>query len=632
MKESIIVRCPECGQWVEIPYSGAGTRALESFGRAYEVGENFAKGMGLSSKMQKALGTFTSFAGGATGVTYAKAAFEGAFGDAYNGSCPECGHEFSYDNDSFDETEEYNDFLEELEQEKRENSLSYILKSRFNDDDIIPENVEIIDKYIKDLENAVKSEEDAALRSDLYDILSLMYWWKEEDETALEYSDKACAEPIERNELSPLLRAYYISELDYIEDKQVKNHYENLSDIIKFKFMDDGYLLTKEAYRKAFERSKQIYVDGFLSIPPSERRFIVLSDKFDTFSDNFYVLPFGNLPKGLLIDGDPEENELYIRHPYKANKYILAKNYAISIFRDKAYEFKDIMVKLGAKEFFFTDTSESTNSIEGSKHFEAGANVSIAGKGGGGINGQYDTMAREQRKALNQIKEHTKYNLTEIYPYVPEDTVWYPHEEKWQKEVEDRLDGRTSVGDYVITLNESVSVSQKKQLKINADLKLLAGEGNANFGYEGNIAKDLEVLHTWKCHVEFYPISMYSKDGFRKTEKLKSFADDQISAEEQKYLDAIKVCVADGEFGGSERRFLNRVRIKLGISEERAAELETSLQKPQLTEEEQEYFETYQEALEDGVISEKERCMLDTIMKMNNISEERAKEIEMLNK
>ena len=632
MKESITVRCPECGQWVRIPYTGAGDRALESFGRAYEIGENFAKGMGLSSKMQKALGAITSFAGGATGVTYAKAAFDGAFGDAYNGSCPNCGHEFSYDNDSFDEIDEYNEFLEELEQEEREDSLSYMLISRFHDDDIIPENTEAIDEYIKNLEIAVESEEDAKLRSDLYDILSLMYYWKGENEIALEYSDKACAEPLKENEFSPLLRAYYISKLDYIEEEQVKIHYDNLSDIIRYKILDDGYLLSKDAYREAFERSKQIYVDGFLSIPPAERRFIVLSDKFDTFSDNFYVLPFDKLPKGLLIDGDPEENELYIRHPYKANKYILAKNYAISIFRDKAYEFKDIMVKLGAKEFFFTDTSESINSSESSKHFEAGANVSIAGKGGGSINGDYNTMEREQRKAFNQIKEHTKYNLTVIYPYVPEDTVWYPHEEKWQREVEDRLDGRTSVGDYVITLNESVSVSQKKQLKINADLKMLAGEGNANFGYESNIAKDLEMLHTWKCHVEFYPISMYSKDGSQEPEKIKPSINDQITAKEQEYLDAIKVCVADGELGGSERRLLNRVRIKLGISEERAAELEASLQKPQLTEEEQEYLEAYQEAMEDGVVSKNERCMLDTLMKMNNISEKRAKEIEMLNK
>lgn len=93
----------------------------------------------------------------------------------------------------------------------------------------------------------------------------------------------------------------------------------------------------------------------------------------------------------------------------------------------------------------------------------------------------------------------------------------------------------------------------------------------------------------------------------------------------------MKECLADGEIGASERRLLNKLRVKLGISEERAEKLEASLQKPQLTEEEQEYLEAYQDAMEDGIIPDKERRLLDKLMKMNNISEERAKEIEMLN-
>ena len=100
---------------------------------------------------------------------------------------------------------------------------------------------------------------------------------------------------------------------------------------------------------------------------------------------------------------------------------------------------------------------------------------------------------------------------------------------------------------------------------------------------------------------------------------------------ENEYLEELKECLADGEIGASERRLLNKLRVKLGISEERAEELEASLQKLQLTEEEQEYLEAYQDAMEDGIISGKERRLLDKLMKINNISEERAKEIEMLN-
>jgi hypothetical protein len=66
----------------------------------------------------------------------------------------------------------------------------------------------------------------------------------------------------------------------------------------------------------------------------------------------------------------------------------------------------------------------------------------------------------------------------------------------------------------------------------------------------------------------------------------------------------------------------------LGISEERAKELEASLAKPQLTEDEQEYIEAYREYLVDGSIDEKLRKRLDIFRKGLGISEERAKELE----
>lgn len=97
---------------------------------------------------------------------------------------------------------------------------------------------------------------------------------------------------------------------------------------------------------------------------------------------------------------------------------------------------------------------------------------------------------------------------------------------------------------------------------------------------------------------------------------------------EQEYIAELKECLADGDIGSGERRLLDKLRSKLGISEERAAELEASLRKPQLTAEEQEYLEAYKEVVEDGAISEKERRLLNKLIKMYNISETRAKEIE----
>lgn len=100
------------------------------------------------------------------------------------------------------------------------------------------------------------------------------------------------------------------------------------------------------------------------------------------------------------------------------------------------------------------------------------------------------------------------------------------------------------------------------------------------------------------------------------------------STEEQEYLEELKECLADGEIGPRERRLLDKLASKLGISPERAADLEASLSAPALTDDEKEYFEEVQAVLADGEISDKERRLLEKLRKMLDISEERAKEIE----
>ena len=121
-------------------------------------------------------------------------------------------------------------------------------------------------------------------------------------------------------------------------------------------------------------------------------------------------------------------------------------------------------------------------------------------------------------------------------------------------------------------------------------------------------------------------------------EKLKTLTNTSCSRKieltdaESEYLEEVKACLEeDEEISPRERRLLNRLREKLGISEERAKELEDSLKQPQLTTEEQEYLDEYKACLEDGKhVSEKERRLLEKLRKMLGISEDRAKEIECL--
>ena len=101
-----------------------------------------------------------------------------------------------------------------------------------------------------------------------------------------------------------------------------------------------------------------------------------------------------------------------------------------------------------------------------------------------------------------------------------------------------------------------------------------------------------------------------------------------LTSSEEEYLKEFKDILADGEISSRERRLLEKIRIQLGISEDRSAELENSLTALTLTPEEQEYFDEYQEIIADGNISDRDQRFLDKLKKANDISEERAKEIE----
>ena len=113
------------------------------------------------------------------------------------------------------------------------------------------------------------------------------------------------------------------------------------------------------------------------------------------------------------------------------------------------------------------------------------------------------------------------------------------------------------------------------------------------------------------------------------TEASEESVDDNDAEEE--YLDNLREFLEDdAEITPRERKMLDRIRQKLGISEERAKELEASLTKPQLTENEQEYLDMYREYAEKGSVTEKERRRLDKFAAAMGISEERANEIEQM--
>ena len=104
--------------------------------------------------------------------------------------------------------------------------------------------------------------------------------------------------------------------------------------------------------------------------------------------------------------------------------------------------------------------------------------------------------------------------------------------------------------------------------------------------------------------------------------------EEAMNPSELEYLEMLKECLADGNMGVGERKLLEKIRIKYGISSTRAKELEDTLKYLPMSPEEHEYYQAYIDAIENGRISDKSRRLLDNLRKAYGISVERAKIIE----
>ena len=150
------------------------------------------------------------------------------------------------------------------------------------------------------------------------------------------------------------------------------------------------------------------------------------------------------------------------------------------------------------------------------------------------------------------------------------------------------------------------------------------------FTDEGTGTKVDKSLAAKFCHEAAERGCEQAKEALKTIPGNSPLSSSSISDSEKEYIDALKEYLSDGEISERERKMLDRVRKALGITTDRAAELEETLKQPLLTDEEKEYIEAYREYLVDGPIDEKSRKRLDIFRKGLGISEERAAELENL--
>lgn len=398
-----------------------------------------------------------------------------------------------------------------------------------------------------------------------------------------------------------------------------------------------------------FSRFEDEYTQHFLEQPYNERKLIVPVQSYSDLSQKkLAVVDINNLPAINFPMGHPVANQLYVGHPYIPSKYIPFENYELELIEDKIREFSQIMQFLGATEINIESVNISSNNKDSKLDQKLAGGVDYKLMSGSG-NGERHITNKLLEDISQHINLHQKFSPKK-YPALPENLVWYQNEPSWQRLYSQRMQGALLEHEERIETKKNQVVENSELKQISAEVKWLFIQANGN--WEQSMEEKFEAHENaiLSIHVRFAPLECLGKTSIQDTMKgtikgtmsssLVSYASSvgnivhkalpiDMTDTEKEYLDELKACFEeDGEISPKERRLLNRLRERLGITKERAEELEASLLEPELTEEEQEYLDEYKACIEEGELSPKEIRLLNRLRMSLGISEERAKELE----
>ena len=365
-----------------------------------------------------------------------------------------------------------------------------------------------------------------------------------------------------------------------------------------------------------------------LSTKIDQRRIIFIVNNLEDISGFYdatnsinYFFTIDKIPSGIVFPcGAPASNQLFIANPANPVEYVPYENHEYILFMDKIRELKRLLRYLGAIKITFT-------SIKGVKleEIEKDAEIiTVDGSLGSHKANVKEATDKHQGKMIDrdQAVDWVERLDPHNYPSLPDNLHWYESDTEWKDIVEARLHHNQLHFEQSISTKEVNSLDKESQHDVNVAYENIMIKINANYDRKREFHVKTCEETRWQITAEFKPLSEFENNVNDTSCKANT-----ISPNEQKYLDLVQKSYANGEISDLNRKMLERIRIKLGISEERASDLETSLI-PQLSEDEMVYIDAVRAYLADGTIGENEREMLKTFCELNNISEERAKELE----
>jgi hypothetical protein len=389
----------------------------------------------------------------------------------------------------------------------------------------------------------------------------------------------------------------------------------------KLSINDNIDLLINESYSSL--------IDTFFNQEYSNRKIILVTNGLQKFVSSFITLDKNSLPNNIHFPiGHPIENELYICHPCKDNLYIPIKNHELDLFLDRINEFCYLLQSLGAVELTIkTIKGKSTESLS-SNNLNIDSKVSVNNYG----NLESNVSSSNENSNTNNLSrklEKTQRFSPKLKPYLPSELAWYNREPSWQRLFQQRTNGN------ILEYHETLSTTQQKILSenevntLNLDLKHALANLNLNIIQNSSNSINDQENTEWEINVKFESIENLN-EILLNTNSSEKISISNLTLIEQDYLELCNVINEDSIISEDESNLLKRKQIKLGINDQRAHELfEFSKNKRKFSNEEIEYIEEINFCLDsNNEISDDERRILNKLKVNLGISDDRAQDLE----
>lgn len=659
-------KCPKCGEWCYAEERSFKEKVVQSVKNSGSRGSNIAGTMGttISSVMLGSLGVLGSVAS-----TVAKPIIEGLSECDCHFHCNHCGYEWDANIDD-DQSIEYeheliakiSEKVQEIKDEKDYKAIESLCKQldRYDCAEAYywrakAQHLIAYSYWDEQLISDERWEKRNEWLNRAYDTIQqdiqfykgdADFYFEKDGGLAFEYAYLLYAEIV--GDLSEEVDDYIVArdlfiramdtEFDSIKQDAISG-YENCTNVLLGRF--DEYLRIYDDAAEAFNSNDKDFIElaeyeikraeenKFSNIPFHNRQFVFITKAgADSISgcvdeeDNIkYVFTIDRLPKELSFPvGHPQQNTLYVASPVKKGYYVPYCNAEETLFQEKVNDFIRLSQCLGATEISFRSLKGQsvTESFLSSDSYNGGGSI-IGHSASGGYsqkmsgNGSYDSS--------KSVELTRKYDPM-MYPYCPEDIEWVKLDPSWQSFVKQRLEGNTLEASMKISSTETISSNVNTIRNVKAAFENMMVKVDANYDSEEDNTFSKTESTEWQITVQFRSMREFTEQSEkRNSNQIK------LSDSEERYKEEVMFLLEDGVIGDSERRLLERKRQKLGVSEERARMIEDSCA-PSLSEEEKEYIEIYKELVADGEITERKRKILQREAESLGISNQKAKELE----